>query len=41
MNGCDESKFTKWLEHVCDVNNREAKKITDGLAEKCSKMLAV
>ena len=41
MNGCDETKFTQWLEDVCEVRNQEAKKITDGLAEKCSKMLQV
>ena len=39
--GCDEKKMIDWLHDVCELREQEAKKITEGLAEKANKMLAV
>ena len=39
--GCDEVKMVEWLRDVCEVRDHEAKNVTDGLAEKAKKLLAI
>eukprot|EP00277_Geminigera_cryophila_P018358 CAMPEP_0179440060 /NCGR_PEP_ID=MMETSP0799-20121207/23650_1 /TAXON_ID=46947 /ORGANISM="Geminigera cryophila, Strain CCMP2564" /LENGTH=95 /DNA_ID=CAMNT_0021223013 /DNA_START=536 /DNA_END=823 /DNA_ORIENTATION=- len=34
--GCAETKMTSWLEDVAELRNAEAKKVTEGLAEKAA-----
>ena len=33
--------MTEWLKDVCELREQEAKKVTEGLAEKAKKMIAV
>jgi hypothetical protein len=39
--GCDEAKMVDWLHDVCELREQEAKKVTEGLAEKAKKLIAV
>merc|ERR1712100_178341 len=39
--GMDEKKMVDWLHDVCELREQEAKKVTEGLAEKATKMVAI
>ena len=39
--GCDEAKMVNWLHDLCELRLQEAKKVTEGLAEKAKKLVAV
>ena len=40
MLGCDEAKMVDWLHDVCELREQEARKVTEGLAEKAKKLVS-